>query len=244
MKSMGPIAANMQAVLQRIEHAATAAGRKPGSVRLLAVSKTWPAALIEEAFHAGQRAFGENHEQEAVRKIEALAHLGIEWHFIGPIQSNKTRSIAERFAWVHSIDREKIAQRLSDQRPATAAPLMACVQVNVSGEASKAGVAPRDAPALARCVAGLPALKLRGLMTIPAPSSDPAVQRAQFRVLAELYASLQQQGLELDTLSMGMSDDLEAAILEGATLVRIGTAIFGRRASAAAATEAVDRVSH
>jgi pyridoxal phosphate enzyme (YggS family) len=230
---MCPIAANLQAVLQRIERAATAAGRDPTSVRLLAVSKTWPPARIEEAFRAGQRAFGENQEQEAVGKIAALAHLAIEWHFIGPVQSNKTRAIAERFAWLHSLDREKIARRLSDQRPQGLAPLMVCIQVNVSGEATKSGVSPADAPALAHFVSDLPRLELRGLMAIPAPSDDLAVQRAQFRRVHDVYMQLRQQGFALDTLSMGMSDDLEAAVMEGATLVRIGTAIFGPRDAAA-----------
>ena len=227
---MGPIAANLQAVLHRIERATAAAGRDSASVRLLAVSKTWPAARIEEAFRAGQVAFGENQEQEATRKIDALAHLPIEWHFIGPVQSNKTRAIAERFAWLHSLDREKIARRLSDQRPEGLAPLMVCVQVNVSGEASKSGVSPDEAARLAHCVAQLPRLTLRGLMAIPAPSEDMAAQRTQFRRLHDLFVDLQGHGLDLDTLSMGMSDDLEAAIMEGATLVRVGTAIFGRRA--------------
>jgi hypothetical protein len=226
---MGPIAANLQAVLRRIEEVCAAAGRAPNSVRLLAVSKTWPAACIVEAFHAGQRAFGENHEQEASRKIAELADLPIEWHFIGPIQSNKTRAIAEQFAWVHSLDREKIARRLSEQRPASLPPLMVCLQVNVSGEASKSGVTPGQTAALARKIAGLPRLTLRGLMTIPAPSDDPTLQRSQFRRLRELFDELNAAGLGLDTLSMGMSDDLQAAITEGATIVRVGTAIFGRR---------------
>lgn len=241
---MGPIAANLQAVLQRIERATAAAGRDPASVRLLAVSKTWPAAHVEEAFRCGQRAFGENHEQEAQRKIDALAHLPIEWHFIGPVQSNKTRGIAERFAWVHSIEREKIARRLSDQRPEGLAPLMVCVQVNVSGEASKSGVPPSEAARLAHFVAQLPRLKLRGLMTIPAPSDDPGVQRRQFRRLRDLFVELKGAGLDLDTLSMGMSDDLEAAIAEGATLVRVGTAIFGRRTTAAETPGRLDSVDH
>ena len=213
-------------------------------MRLLAVSKTWPAPCIDEAFRAGQRAFGENQEQEALRKIEALAHLPIEWHFIGPVQSNKTRAIAERFTWVHSIEREKIARRLSDQRPAALPPLMVCVQVNVSGEATKSGVQPAQAAELAHLVAGLPRLKLRGLMTIPAPGSDIAVQRGQFRRLHDLFSALRSQGLDLDTLSMGMSDDLEAAIMEGSTLVRVGTAIFGRRTAAMAAPAGLDSVGH
>ncbi len=239
---MGPIAANLQAVLQRIERARAAAGRSPGSVRLLAVSKTWPAACIEDAFQAGQLAFGENHEQEATRKIAELAHLPIEWHFIGPLQSNKTRPIAEHFAWVHSLERDKVARRLAEQRPLEAPPLMICIQVNVSGEATKSGVPPAQAAALARYVAGLPRLKLRGLMTIPAPNADMAVQRSQFRLLHDLYLELRSQGLALDTLSMGMSDDLEAAIMEGATLVRVGTAIFGRRPQDTASM--IDRIGH
>lgn len=237
---MSPIAANLQAVLRRIEAATAAAGRAPGCVRLLAVSKTWPAECVAEAFAAGQRAFGENQEQEAVRKIVALSQLAIEWHFIGPIQSNKTRPIAERFAWVHSVDREKIARRLSEQRPADAAPLMVCVQVNVSGEASKSGVAPADALALAKEVRALPNIELRGLMTIPAPSEDPAIQRRQFRRVRELADDIRAQGITLDTLSMGMSDDLETAILEGATLVRVGTAIFGHRQSSLGGLDQID----
>jgi pyridoxal phosphate enzyme (YggS family) len=226
---MSPIGGNLQAVLRRIEAAARAAGRQPDEIRLLAVSKTWPAADIEAAYRAGQRAFGENQQQEASAKIAALAHLPLEWHFIGPVQSNKTRPIAEQFAWIHSLDREKVARRLSEQRPAGLEPLMVCIQVNVSGEASKSGVPPQAALALARQVMGLPNIRLRGLMTIPAPESSTERQRAQFRVLRSLYDQLRAQGIALDTLSMGMSDDLEAAILEGSTLVRVGTAIFGRR---------------
>lgn len=226
---MSPIGGGLQAVLRRIEAAARAAGRDPGEIRLLAVSKTRPAADIEAAYRAGQRAFGESQQQEAVAKMGLLAHLPLEWHFIGPIQSNKTRPIAERFDWVHSIDREKVARRLSEQRPAGREPLMACIQVNVSGEASKSGVAPEDALALAQQVATLPNLRLRGLMTIPEPSPDRERQRAQFRRLRDLRDQLTAHGLPLDTLSMGMSDDLEAAILEGASIVRIGTAIFGSR---------------
>ena len=241
---MGPIAGNLQAVLQRIERAAVAAGRDPASVQLLAVSKTWPAACVEEAFRAGQHAFGDNQEQEATPKIAALAHLPIEWHFIGPVQSNKTRPIAEQFAWVHSLEREKVARRLSEQRPDGLPPLMVCVQVNVSGETTKSGVSPADALALARFVAKLPRLRLRGLMTIPAPSDDAAVQRSQFRRLRELCDDLRSRGLALDTLSMGMSDDLEAAVMEGATLVRVGTAIFGTRGKAAATGARLDSVDH
>jgi pyridoxal phosphate enzyme (YggS family) len=232
---MSPIGANLQAVLRRIEKACEAAGRDPAQVRLLAVSKTWPAHAVEEAHKAGQTAFGESQQQEASAKVAALSHLPLEWHFIGPVQSNKTRPIAEQFDWVHSIERDKIARRLSEQRPAGRAPLQVCIQVNVSGEASKSGVAPQHALALAREVAALPRLRLRGLMAIPAPAPDPARQRAQFREVRLLFESLRAQGIALDTLSMGMSDDLEAAILEGATLVRVGTAIFGRRPAPAPA---------
>jgi pyridoxal phosphate enzyme (YggS family) len=233
-KIMSLIRANLQAVLQRIQAACAAAGRPCDTVRLLAVSKTWPAEDIAEAYDAGQRAFGECQEQEAAGKLAALADLPIEWHFVGPIQSNKTRPIAEHFAWVHSVDRERIARRLSEQRPAAMPPLMVCVQVNISGEGSKSGVEPEATLALARMVAALPRLRLRGLMSVPAPSTDSAVQRAQFRRLKALYDEVRAAGIALDTLSMGMSDDLEAAISEGATIVRIGTAIFGRRAPAAA----------
>ena len=226
---MSPIRGALQAVLRRIEEAARAAGRDPAEIRLLAVSKTRPAADIEAAYRAGQRAFGENQLQEAAAKMALLTHLPIEWHFIGPIQSNKTRPIAERFDWVHSVDREKIARRLSEQRPAGREPLMVCIEVNVSGEATKSGVAPEGALALARLVAALPNLQLRGLMTIPEPTPDRERQRAQFRRLRELRDELNAHGFGLDTLSMGMSDDLEAAILEGATIVRVGTAIFGSR---------------
>jgi hypothetical protein len=197
---------------------------------LLAVSTTWPAASVREAVVAGQRAFGENYVQEAVDKIAELTELnaepGLEWHFIGPLQSNKTRGVAENFAWVHSVDRLKIAERLSAQRPPDRAPLQICLQVNVSGEASKSGCSPADLPVLANAVATLPQLRLRGLMAIPEPCDDPVRQREQFAVLRRLRDSL---GLDLDTLSMGMSHDLEAAIMEGATIVRVGTAIFGQR---------------
>jgi len=199
-------------------------------VRLLAVSKTWPAERVRDAAAAGQQAFGENYVQEGVVKVEALAGLGLEWHFIGPLQSNKTRLVANSFAWVHSIDRLKIAERLSEQRDVHLPPLEVCIQVNVSGEESKSGVAPDDLPDLARAVAALPRLRLRGLMTIPEPTSDVALQRARFACLRQLRDQLNAGGLQLDTLSMGMSDDLEAAIAEGATMVRVGTAIFGSRA--------------
>lgn len=199
-------------------------------MRLLAVSKTWPAERVRDAAAAGQQAFGENYVQEGVVKVEALAGLGLEWHFIGPLQSNKTRLVANSFAWVHSIDRLKIAERLSEQRDVHLPPLEVCIQVNVSGEESKSGVAPDDLPDLARAVAALPRLRLRGLMTIPEPTSDVALQRARFACLRQLRDQLNAGGLQLDTLSMGMSDDLEAAIAEGATMVRVGTAIFGSRA--------------
>ena len=213
----------------RIARAAEAAGRDAAEVRLLAVSKTWPADSVREAAAAGQCAFGENYVQEGAEKVDALAGLGLEWHFIGPLQSNKTRLVANRFAWVHSIDRLKIAERLSDQRDAHLPPLEVCIQVNVSGEASKSGVAPGELPELAHAVAGLPRLRLRGLMAIPEPTSDVALQRARFATLRQLRDQLNADGLALDTLSMGMSDDLEAAIAEGSTMVRVGTAIFGSR---------------
>jgi pyridoxal phosphate enzyme (YggS family) len=231
---MASIAENLQVVRGRISSAARAAGRDPAAVRLLAVSKTHAPARIREACAAGQDAFGENYVQEAEAKMAALADLPLEWHLVGPLQSNKTRAAAERFRWVHSVDREKIARRLSEQRPQGLPPLEVLVQVNVSGEAAKSGVAPADASALACAVARLPRLRLRGLMAVPEPTPDAALQRARFRVLRELYESLRREGLELDTLSMGMTDDLEAAIAEGSTLVRIGTAIFGRRMKDAA----------
>lgn len=213
----------------RIARAAEAAGRDVAEVRLLAVSKTWPADSVREAAAAGQRAFGENYVQEGAEKVDALAGLGLEWHFIGPLQSNKTRLVANRFVWVHSIDRLKIAERLSAQRDAHLPPLEVCIQVNVSGEASKSGVAPGELPELAHAVAGLPRLRLRGLMAIPEPTSNVALQRARFATLRQLRDQLNADGLALDTLSMGMSDDLEAAIAEGSTMVRVGTAIFGSR---------------
>ncbi|MCX8086288.1 MAG: YggS family pyridoxal phosphate-dependent enzyme [Rhodocyclaceae bacterium] len=226
---MTTIFANLQAVKARIAAACAAAGRDAATVKLLAVSKTWPAGCVREAAEAGQRAFGESYVQEALPKLAALADLALEWHFIGPLQSNKTRLVAENFAWVHSVDREKIATRLSEQRPAHLPPLNVCLEVNLSGEASKSGCAPEEALALARCVAALPRLRLRGLMTIPEPTPDSALARRRFAALRELCERLQAEGLALDTLSMGMSNDLEAAILEGATIVRVGTAIFGER---------------
>ena len=226
---MTSIAANLQAVRARIAAACAAAGRPVDSVQLLAVSKTWPAAGVREAAAAGQRAFGENYVQEAVDKAAELAALQLDWHFIGPLQSNKTRPVAEGFAWVHSVDRLKIAERLAAQRPPQLPPLQVCVQVNVSGEASKSGCAPDQAAALAHAVAALPGLRLRGLMAIPEPSDDSRLQRSRFALLRQLRDRLNAEGLELDTLSMGMSEDLEAAIMEGATIVRVGTAIFGKR---------------
>lgn len=196
---------------------------------LLAVSKTFPATAIREAYAAGQRVFGESYVQEALGKIAALRDLVLEWHFIGPIQSNKTRAIAENFAWAHGVDRLKVAERLSDQRPHNLPPLNICLQVNVSGEDSKSGVDPAAACELAQQIANLPRLKLRGLMAIPAPAKELSEQRKPFALLRELLQQMNTLGLQLDTLSMGMSDDLEAAILEGATIVRVGTAIFGGR---------------
>ena len=232
---MSTIATNLQAVKRRIAAAALAAGRAAEGVTLLVVSKTFAAEQVRDCATAGQRAFGENYLQEALDKIEALRKLdlgapGLEWHFIGPIQSNKTRLIAENFLWVHGIERERIAQRLNDARPPALPPLNVCIQVNVSGEASKSGVAPDETVALARTIAALPRLKLRGLMAIPEPTSDPALRRRRFALLRDIQAKLVALGHPLDTLSMGMSDDLEDAIAEGATMVRIGTAVFGARA--------------
>lgn len=245
---MSEISSALQAVLARIASAATACGRDPATVQLLAVSKTKPLAAVTAALAAGQQQFGENYVQEGVDKIAALTASAVQpqcqpqpvWHFIGPLQSNKTRPVAEHFDWVHSIERLKIAERLSQQRPAHLPPLQVCVQVNVSQETSKSGCALEAAAALCHAVATLPNLQLRGLMAIPAPveaesasaadaAATLALQRAPFACLRELYEQLRRDGLALDTLSMGMSDDLEAAIMEGATLVRVGTAIFGAR---------------
>ena len=226
---MAPIAANLQAVRERIERAARSAGRRPDDVVLLAVSKTFPAEHIAQAHAAGQRAFGENYVQEAVEKITQLAGLPLEWHFIGPIQSNKTGPIAQHFHWVHSVERERVAQRLNAARPDGLPALNVCIQVNVSGEASKSGIPPGEETARADAIARLPKLRLRGLMAIPEPTSNPALQRRRFTLLREIKESLVSRGHPLDTLSMGMSDDLEAAVAEGATLVRVGTAIFGKR---------------
>jgi pyridoxal phosphate enzyme (YggS family) len=231
---MGAIKANLQAVSARIAAAARAAGRDPRGVRLLAVSKSHPAALVDEAYHAGQLAFGENYVQEAQAKMAALAQRPLEWHFIGPLQSNKTRPVAECFAWVQSLASEKLAHRLSAQRPAALPPLEVLVQVNISGEASKSGVAPAGLAALARTTADLPRLRLRGLMAIPEPTPDARLQRERFRGVRQLYERLCAEGFALDTLSLGMSDDLEAAIAEGSTMVRVGTAIFGPRPRAGA----------
>jgi hypothetical protein len=226
---MTTIASNLQAVCDAMAAAAIKAGRAPDNVTLLAVSKTFAPDAIRAAHDAGQTRFAESYVQEALPKVAALHDLPIEWHFIGPIQGNKTRTIAEHFAWVHSVDRLKIAERLSAQRPAHLPPLQVCLQVNISNEASKSGVHPGEVAQLAMQVARLPQLELRGLMAIPAPSDEVAVQRKAFARLRELLEQLNGQGLQLDTLSMGMSHDFAAAIAEGATMVRIGTAIFGNR---------------
>ena len=232
--TMSSIADNILSVTRRIQKATLNAGREPGSVRLLAVSKTRPADDLRLAFAAGQRAFGESYLQEALDKIDALQDLDtIEWHFIGPVQSNKTRQIAEAFDWVHSVDRLKIARRLSEQRPADRPPLAICLQVNINNEASKSGCPLEQLPELAAAVASLPRLELKGLMAIPDPAQSEAELRLSFRRLADSLAELKRSGPEtgsLDTLSMGMSDDLELAIAEGATWVRVGTALFGARA--------------
>jgi hypothetical protein len=233
---MAAIRDNLQAVSERIARAATAAGRRTDSVRLLAVSKTHPPALVEEAFRAGQTAFGENYVQEALEKIDAVTRLvgetrarDVEWHLVGPLQSNKTRLVAERFDWVQSVSSVKVARRLAEQRPSERPPLNVLIQVNSSGEASKSGVAPDEARGLAQAVAQMPRLRLRGLMAIPEPSRDAGLQRRRFQAVRELFERLRDAGLAVDTLSLGMSDDLEAAIAEGSTMVRVGTAIFGAR---------------
>ncbi|MBC3957651.1 YggS family pyridoxal phosphate-dependent enzyme [Pseudomonas triticifolii] len=223
---MSTIASNISTLEQRIRTATVEAQRDPASVGLLAVSKTKPSSDLREAYAAGLRDFGENYLQEALSKQAELADLPLCWHFIGPIQSNKTRAIAEHFAWVHSVDRLKIAQRLSEQRPEGMEPLNICIQVNVSGETSKSGCTPEDLPALASAISALPRLKLRGLMAIPEPTEDRDEQQAAFAAVRTLQEQL---GLPLDTLSMGMSHDLEAAIAQGATWVRVGTALFGAR---------------
>jgi pyridoxal phosphate enzyme (YggS family) len=230
---MSTIVSNLQAVDASIAAAAEAAGRPRADIALLAVSKTFPAEAVLEAVAAGQTRFGENYLQEALDKMAAVAEAlhgqNTEWHFIGPIQSNKTRPIAERFDWVHTVDRLKIAQRLSEQRPEGTVPLNICIQVNISGEASKSGVTPDELAELALHVAQLPRLRLRGLMAIPAPTEDPAQQRAAFARLRALYEAVIAGGVGLDTLSMGMSADLVPAVMEGATMVRVGSAIFGAR---------------
>ena len=230
---MSTIEQNLQAVRESIAQAAADAQRAPGDVTLLAVSKTFGADAVLDAMRAGQAAFGENYLQEALDKIAfvkaAAPQHAPAWHFIGPIQSNKTRPIAEHFDWVHTVEREKIAARLSEQRPAGLPDLNICLQVNISGEASKSGVTPAELPALAHAVAQLPRLRLRGLMAIPEPETELTLQRAAFAQLRALYEQLKAEGLALDTLSMGMSADLHAAVLEGATIVRVGSAIFGSR---------------
>lgn len=247
------IGEGLQAVNARIARAAAAAGRDPEAIRLVAVTKTHAPERIEEAYRLGQRDFGENYVQEALEKMDHLrarlakeaaagkaaandpAGRPIEWHLIGPLQANKTRPVAERFGWVHTVEREKTARRLSEQRPANLAPLNVLVQVNISGESSKSGVPPGEALALARAIAPFPRLKLRGLMAVPEPTPDVALQRARFRAVRALFDEMNRAGLLLDTLSLGMSADLEAAIAEGSTLVRVGTAIFGVRTPARSA---------
>ncbi len=226
---MNDIATSLRSVKERISAAERRFGRTSGSVHLLAVSKAHPAAAIANAYRAGQQAFGENYVQEALRKMAALPETDIEWHFIGPVQSNKTRPIALHFSWAHSLERRKIARRLSEQRPQHLPPLNVCIQVNVVNEPTKSGVAPGDVATLAHEIAELPGIRLRGLMAIPPPAEDFESQRAPFRRLRELLEALNADGLSLDTLSMGMSSDMEAAIAEGATIVRVGTAIFGPR---------------
>ncbi len=223
------VSANLAQVRKRIELACQAVGRASDTVKLLAVSKTMPAQAVREAYAAGQLAFGENYIQEGVDKIAVLADLPLEWHCIGPIQSNKTKLVAENFAWVHSIDRLKIAERLSAQRPAHLPPLQVCLQVNVDGGSNKSGVAPEDLLALAQAVAKLPHLQLRGIMTIPEPAETEAEARAVHQQAKRLFDHLKTAGLTLDTLAMGMTADLEAAVAEGSTCVRVGTAIFGAR---------------
>ncbi len=222
------ISGHLAALHQRMAAACAQAGRPPAAVALLAVGKAQPGAALAAAAAAGQRDFAENYVQEALAKIAALPRAGLTWHFIGPLQANKTADVARHFDWVHGVDREKIARRLAEQRPAGLPPLNVCVQVNISGEASKSGVAPGDAAALCRVVAALPRLKLRGLMAIPAPSKKGDSPRLAYRRLRELFEPLRRE-FELDTLSAGMSDDFEAAIAEGSTMIRIGTALFGQR---------------
>lgn len=228
---MNDVAQRLEQVLARIRAAEQAAGRSRGSVSLVAVSKGQPVARLVVAARAGQKAFGENYLQEALGKIPHLLEYQSEWHFIGPLQANKTKLVAENFDWLHSLERLRVAERLSRQRPEHAQALQVCLQVNVSGEASKSGLRPQDTPALAEAVAALPGLRLRGLMAIPEATPEPRRQRLAFARLRELLERLQSSLPELDTLSMGMSEDLEAAVHEGATMVRIGTALFGPRAA-------------
>ncbi len=226
---MSSIAQSLEETRNRVTVLERRYGRPPGDVRVLAVSKTKPPEAVRTAAEAGQREFGENHVQDALVKLDALAALDLIWHFIGPVQSNKTRLVAARFDWVHSIDRAKTAARLNAHRPEDLPPLEVCIQVNVSGEDSKSGVDPDQVEELARVVSGLPRLKLRGLMTLPRPCADLEAQRQPFAALRRILETLNTRGFTLDTLSMGMSNDMEAAIAEGATIVRIGTAIFGAR---------------
>jgi PLP dependent protein len=226
---MTTIARNLHRVHERIAAACALAQRRPSEVTLLAVSKTFGPEAVREAFDAGQTAFGENYIQEAVEKMESLRSLALQWHCIGPIQSNKTRVVAAHFDWAHTVDRLKTAQRLSDQRPEGMAPLQVCLQANIDGGATKAGVAPAGVLSLAREVAQLPRLNLRGLMTIPEPAPDFAAQKAVHLKTRALFDRLRDAGLALDTLSMGMTADLEAAIAAGSTIVRVGTAVFGER---------------
>ena len=231
---MTMIAQNLHHVQARIAHACIQAQRSADAVTLLAVSKTFGPEAVQEAYAAGQTRFGENYIQEAVQKITALRHLPLQWHCIGPIQSNKTRVVAEHFDWVHTVDRLKIAQRLSEQRPTHLPPLQVCIQVNVDGGATKSGLLPQDALALAQQIVALPGLRLRGVMSIPEPAPDFIAACAVFARARGLFDAINAQGLGLDTLSMGMSADLEAAIQEGSTMVRVGTAIFGGRPQAVA----------
>lgn len=225
---MTTISNRLQDILATIQAVKVAANCQQ-QVHLLAVSKAHPVLTIREAYHAGQTMFGENYVQEALDKQEELTDLAIEWHFIGPIQSNKTQPIAHHFDWVHSIDRLKIAQRLNDARPAHLPPLQVCIQLNISNEETKGGVTPNEVETLALAITAMPKLKLRGLMTIPAPTNDKNQQRTQFKQVRECYDALLEKGFELDTLSMGMSDDYPTAIEQGATIVRIGSALFGSR---------------
>jgi len=229
MEQIPTVASRLQTVKDRIARVAQSVGRSPDEITLLVASKTHPAERVREAWHAGQKIFGENYLQEALAKMPALADLPLEWHFIGPIQSNKTRRIAENFSWVHSVDRIKIADRLAKDRPESLPPLQICLQVNVSGEVSKSGVEPEELAQLAAHVVHLPRLKLRGLMAVPELTTATALQRSQFHMLWDLFDRLKRDGYDLDTLSMGMSEDMDIAIAEHATTVRVGTAIFGPR---------------